>query len=251
MKISVITATRNDVRDIQATIDSVLAQNYAEIEYIIIDGESSDGSEIIIAEAVAKHSENIKVVTLPAKGVYNALNYGISIATGDVIGILHGNDKFTTEDILTLVSIAMKDESIMAVFGDVYFVNPASRKIVRRYRANNFLPERLSTLFAPPHPTLFLRREVYEKYGNYKEDYVTAADFEFIARILGKERLKYKYIPIDMVEMTDGGMSTSLRHRLFTNPKEKYRGLKENGLSLSVPGLIKRYFSLIFSLIKI
>ena len=246
MKISVITATRNDVRDIQATIDSVLAQNYAEIEYIIIDGESSDGSEIIIAEAVAKHSEKIKVVTLPAKGVY-----GISIATGDVIGILHGNDKFTTEDILTLVSIAMKDESIMAVFGDVYFVNPASRKIVRRYRANNFLPERLSTLFAPPHPTLFLRREVYEKYGNYKEDYVTAADFEFIARILGKERLKYKYIPIDMVEMTDGGMSTSLRHRLFTNPKEKYRGLKENGLSLSVPGLIKRYFSLIFSLIKI
>ena len=251
MKISVITATRNDVRDIQATIDSVLAQNYAEIEYIIIDGESSDGSEIIIAEAVAKHSEKIKVVTLPAKGVYNALNYGISIATGDVIGILHGNDKFTTEDILTLVSIAMKDESIMAVFGDVYFVNPASRKIVRRYRANNFLPERLSTLFAPPHPTLFLRREVYEKYGNYKEDYVTAADFEFIARILGKERLKYKYIPIDMVEMTDGGMSTSLRHRIFTNPKEKYRGLKENGLSLSVPGLIKRYFSLIFSLIKI
>ena len=246
MKFSIITATLNNVRDIKATIDSVLSQNYADIEYIIVDGGSTDGSENIIADAATEHPDIIRAVTLPANGVYNAINHGINLATGDVIGLLHGNDRFTEVDILTLVALAMKDEAIDVVFGDVYFVKPGTGKVVRRYSAHGFTCDRLLTLFAPPHPTLFVRREVYEKYGLYKEDYVTAADFEYIARILGKEKLNYKYIPVEMVEMTDGGMSTTFRHRLLTNPREKARGLRENGMKFSLLGVIRRYFSLIF-----
>ena len=185
MKISIITATLNNVRDIKATIDSVLSQNHADIEYIIVDGGSTDGSENIIADAAAAHPDIIRAVTLPANGVYNAINHGINLATGDVIGLLHGNDRFTEVDILTLVALAMKDEAIDVVFGDVYFVKPGIGKVVRRYSAHGFTRDRLLTLSAPPHPTLCVRREVYERYGLYKEDYVTAADFEFSARILG------------------------------------------------------------------
>lgn len=247
MKISIITATLNNASYIRATIDSVMAQNYEDVEYIIVDGQSSDGSVDIIKSAINEYgNERIKLISIPANGVYNAINEGIKVATGDIIGLMHGNDRYAECDILTLVALAMKNEpECSVVFGDVFYVDKNIGKIVRNYRANGFTLERLRSLFAPPHPSLFVRKEVYEVYGLYKEDYITAADFEYIVRILGRERLKYKYLPVDMVAMTDGGMSTTLYNRLFTNPKEKFRGLVENGLKLSLSGVIKRYLSLL------
>lgn len=250
MKISIITVTLNNENFLQGTIDSVISQHHKDIEYIIVDGGSNDDSDKIIANAVAKYGDIIKFYTLPANGVYNAINYGIKMATGDVIGLLHGNDRFAATDILTLVNIAFKDDSCKAVFGDVYYVNPSSRKRVRNYSSRGFTPEKLKSLFAPPHPSLFLRRKVYETFGLYKEYYATAADFEYMTRILGKEKIKYKYIPVEMVEMTAGGMSGTLYNRLFTNPKEKIRGLSENGFKISWKGVIRRYISLLFSMIK-
>lgn len=250
MKISIITVTLNNGKFLQGTIDSVMGQYHKDIEYIIVDGGSNDGSDTIIQNAIAEYGNTIKYYSLPANGVYNAINFGIKKATGDVIGLLHGNDKFAAIDILTLVDIALQDNSRMAVFGDVYYVKPSSGKRIRTYSAKGFTPDKLRCLFAPPHPSLFLRRNVYENFGVYKENYITAADFEYIVRILGKENVKYKYIPVEMVEMTVGGMSTTFYNRLFTNPKEKIRGLRENGFKVSWTGVIGRYISLLFSLIK-
>ena len=250
MKISVITVTLNNGELIKDTIHSVMSQNYPDIEYIIIDGGSTDGSEKIISEAAEKYGDKIKCITVPANGVYHAINCGIKMATGDIIGLLHGNDKFTSPDVLSLIASAFQDKNCMLTFGDVYYVNNQSKKVTRKYSSSKFTAADLQCLFAPPHPTLYVRRDVYEKYGLYKENYVTAADFEYIVRLIAKEKLPYKYIPEYMVEMTDGGMSTTLYNRLFTNPKEKIRGLRENGISVSISGIIHRYISLILSLIK-
>lgn len=241
MKISIITVTRNNKATIAATIESVISQSYQNIEYIIIDGASDDGSLDIIKDYTSRYPDKIKYLSESDSGVYNAINKGVRLATGEVVGLLHGNDTFSSSTIVEQVAKAMVGRDIPFIYGDVKYTHVGSEKVVRYYSAADFTPEKLLQGIAPPHPSLYMRRELFDKYGFYKEDYLIGADFDMFLRLMIVNRLYGKYLPLDMVTMTIGGLSTQLYHRIFTNNREKYRALKENSCKVSVYLLIKRY----------
>lgn len=241
MKISVITVTRNNGSLIAKTIESVISQTYKNIEYIIVDGASSDNSLKIIKGYSQKYPSLIKYISEPDSGVYNAINKGIRLATGDVVGLLHGNDFYSSCDIVTQVAKAFENESVPFVYGDVKYVKGNADKIVRYYSSSQFSEKQLMLGIAPPHPSLYMRRELFDKYGLYKEDYLIGADFDMFLRLIVGNKLVGKYLPLDMVTMTTGGLSTQLYHQIFTNNREKYRALKENSCNVSGYLLIKRY----------
>ena len=241
MKITIITVTRNNVATIAKTIESVVAQTYRDIEYIIVDGASNDGSLEVIKDYALRYESMIKYVSETDSGVYNALNKGIIMATGEVVGLLHGNDYLSSADVVSQVAAAMESSDVPFVYGDVKYTHVGSEKVVRYYSSADFTTEKLLQGIAPPHPSLYMRRELFETYGFYKEDYLIGADFDMFLRLIVVNNLKGKYLPLDMVTMTLGGLSTQFYHRIFTNNREKYRSLKENSCKVSVYLLIKRY----------
>lgn len=241
MKMSIITVTRNNKATIAATIESVISQSYQNIEYIIIDGASDDGSLDIIKDYTSRYPDKIKYLSEPDSGVYNAINKGVRLATGEVVGLLHGNDTFSSSTIVEQVAKVMVGRDIPFIYGDVKYTHVGSEKVVRYYSAADFTSEKLLQGIAPPHPSLYMRRELFDKHGFYKEDYLIGSDFDMFLRLMIVNRLYGKYIPLDMVTMTIGGLSTQLYHRIFTNNREKYRALKENSCKVSVYLLIKRY----------
>lgn len=241
MKITVITATRNNAKTISHTVDSVMRQTHDDIDYIIIDGASTDGSMEVIADKQRQYPGRIRVISEPDNGVYQAINKGIRIARGEIIGTLHGNDRFTSPDILHHVNRVMADKAIEMIYGDVHYISPRSNRVTRHYSSADFTPELLKMGIAPPHPSLYLRKGIFSRYGLYKEDYLIGADFDMFLRLMIVNGIKGKYLPLDMVTMTTGGLSTRLFHRIFTNNREKYRALKENSVPVSCFSLLKRY----------
>ncbi len=250
MKISIITANLNNVAQIGRTIGSVISQTHRPLEMIIVDGGSTDGSLEIINEAIRLNGDIISLITDTTPGVYHAINRGIAAATGDVVGLLHGNDRFSRPDILSSVAEAMDNGDVDFIYGDIHFVDPDSGKTRRLYSSAGFSPEHLLDCFAPPHPSLYIRREKALTVGPYREDYVTAADFEMFVRLFNDKSLRSRRLDLDMVAMTLGGMSTSLRNRLFTNPIEKRRALKEFKLKPSLTGNMRRIICNILTILK-
>ena len=241
MKISVITATRNNAATLEATIKSVMQQTYNDIELIIVDGASTDNSVEIIARWQQLHPDKIKYVSEPDSGVYNAINKGIKMTNGDIIGTLHGNDTFASPDILSQVAQAMSNSDIDFVYGDISYRNKAGKK-VRYYSSADYDKSMLRYGIAPPHPSLYARKEVFDTIGLYKENYLIAADFDFFIRLMIVNNRPSQYLPLEMVTMSMGGLSTTLRHRILTNNREKYRALRENGIRVCPLLLLKRYF---------
>lgn len=241
MKITVITATRNNASTLHDTISSVMNQTHNDIDYIIIDGSSSDNSVDIIKQWQLRHPDKIRFISEPDNGVYQAINKGIRMAKGDIIGTLHGNDRFSSPDILNRISNAMQLHTADLIYGDVHFVKPGKNKCVRRYTSDKFRPEMLKIGIAPPHPSLYMRKEIFQQYGLYKEDYLIGADFEMFTRLMLTHSIKGIYLPVDMVTMTTGGLSTQLYHRIVTNNREKYRALRENNIKVNRFSLLKRY----------
>ncbi len=246
MTISLITVVLNRAETIGHTLQSVLNQTYKSIDYVIIDGGSTDGTINIIKEWLPKFNGKVTFVSEPDSGVYNAINKGISHCKGDIVGILHADDFFTSNDVLEKVANGFKDKWVSLVYGNLHYIdfnNPP--RIVRQYRSSSFTPDKLRFGFAPPHPTMYCRRSLYTRYGLYKENYKVAADFEMFARLLAHSNILIKYIPIDMVTMRTGGLSTQWKHRLTTNLFEKLRALRENHINTSIFALLKRYYYII------
>jgi glycosyltransferase len=207
MKISLITPTYNSAQTITRTIDSVLAQNYADLECIIIDGASTDNTK----ELVLSYQDrlNIKFISEPDKGIYDAMNKGVALATGEIVGILNSDDLFDNDQVLLTVSNAFSDASIQAVYGDLkYFSSDVS--VTKRYwRAGAYQETNLNNGWIIPHPSLFLRKSVYNQCGLYNTDFKIAGDYEFILRLLKIHKVKTKYLPEVLVRMYDGGTSGS------------------------------------------
>ena len=241
MKVTIITATYNNESTLESTIKSVVAQSYDNIEYIIVDGASNDGSLEIIKHYASLYPQKIRYISEPDRGVYNAINKGIKMSSGDVIGLLHGNDTFSSTSIVEKVAEAMRDGDTPFIYGDVKYTRVGSDKVVRYYSSQQFTIEKLLQGIAPPHPSLYMRRDLFEKYGLYKEDYLIGADFDMFLRLMVVNKLVGKYLPLDMVTMTTGGLSTRFYHQIFTNNREKYRALRENSCNVSVFLLLKRY----------
>jgi len=212
MKVSVITATWNSELTLQSTIDSVLSQTYSDIEHIIKDGDSQKDSTVeLIKTNEPIYNGRMKWISERDKGIYDAMNRGIESSTGDLIGILNSDDFYTSNDVLTtIVKEFEADHELEAVYGDIHFVKSEDlSKCTRYFSSRYFRPWMLRFGFMPAHPSLYVRKEVYQKYGLYDLEFRTSSDFEMIVRLFAKYHIKAKYIHKDFVTMREGGESTA------------------------------------------
>ena len=252
MKISLITVTYNSGKTLACTIESVLSQSYPNVEYIIVDGASKDNTVSIIKEYEPKFEGRMKWMSEPDKGLYDAMNKGIRMATGDVVGILNSDDFFTTDGVLQQVADAFHaDGELDAVYGDVHFVNPENlEKCVRYYSSKVFKRGLMELGFMPAHPSFYLKKERFEQFGLYKTDYKIAADFEFLLRVIYKENIRTQYLPLDMVTMRTGGASTSGLESHKRIMQEHLRAFRENDISNNAFVLSLRYPYKVWELVK-
>lgn len=242
MKISIITVTFNSGLTLHCTIASVLQQTYSDIEYIIVDGASNDNTLEIIKEYEALFQRQMHWISEKDTGLYDAINKGIAMATGDVIGILNSDDFFTSPTVIEEIANSFS-EKIDAIYGDVHFVksDDLSRSI-RYYSSKVFRPSLMKLGFMPAHPTFYCRKSCYDKYGLYKTDFKIAADFDLLLRFIYVHHISLKYLPLDMVTMRVGGASTNGLKSHVCIMKEHLRSFKENGLKSNFFLLFLRYF---------
>ena len=237
MKLSIITVCFNSASTIRDTIESVLSQDHTDIEYIIVDGGSKDGTQAIVESYGARID---RFVSEPDKGLYDAMNKGVALATGAVIGILNSDDFYESTTSLSSVVKAFEHcPESDAVFGDVVFVNPADlRNVTRFYRGNRFAPWKLRFGWMPPHPATFIRKMAYDTVGLYSLKYRISADYEFFVRLFMVHRLKYSYLDKVLVRMRSGGASTDgLRSSLKLN-LEIVKACRTNGVYTNILMLV-------------
>jgi glycosyltransferase involved in cell wall biosynthesis len=240
LKITVITVCYNSADTLSDALSSVASQSWPGVEHIVIDGGSSDGTLAVIE----RHRAGLaKVVSEPDAGIYDAMNKGLRLATGDVIGFLNADDVYAGNWVLAHIARAFLDgQGMEAVFGDVEFFHAGNpTKVVRRYRSEGFSPSRIAWGWMPAHPTLFLRRELFMRFGLFCPEYRIAGDFELVARMFGRGMLTYRYLPEVLVRMRVGGVSTGgVRNTLLLN-REVLRACRENGIASNWFKILSKY----------
>jgi len=236
MKISIITVCYNSAKTIEATIESVAAQSYKNVEHIIVDGGSIDGTLEVI-RGWNKHA--IRLISEPDFGIYDAMNKGIRLATGDIVGILNSNDVYYDGNVLEDVFKVMSDTSIDACYADlIYVAEDNINDIIRYWESCVFKKGLFKTGWAPPHPTFFVRRQLYEKYGLFDLNYPLAADFELMARLLAKHEVSSVYIPKIFIKMRLGGVTNKSVVNVIRQNIEIYKACRKNGVRLFLPFFI-------------
>ncbi|MBQ8184807.1 MAG: glycosyltransferase [Lachnospiraceae bacterium] len=223
-KVSIVTTTYNDAESLRQTIKQILSQDYKNIEYIIVDGASTDHTMEVIKEAQEELGDKLKWISEPDKGIYDALNKGFRMATGDILGCCF--DEYTHPQVLSHMVEIMEQEGTDGVHGDLDYMD--GDRIVRKWRQGQ---GKIRYGWMPGHPTLYLKREVYETYGYYKTDYRISADYEFMIRILTDDKVRLSYLPEVLIKMSHGGTSTKSLSAYLAGMKEGHRALKENGVS--------------------
>lgn len=228
MKISIITACLNNEETIAHALESLKGQDYPDVEHMVKDGESTDRTLEIIRE----RSPDSKILKGPDSGLYDALNKAIAESEGDIIGLLHADDLYHSARVLTTVADTFTSTNCDAVYGNLKYVDRENPKKVRRtwvageYKEGSFLNG-----WMPPHPTVFVKREVFEQYGNFNTVFKTAADYEWLLRVIHKHRIGLSYIPEFLIDMRVGGQSNvSLKNRLNANIEDR-RAWKVNNLN--------------------
>tara|TARA_B100001093_G_scaffold187555_1_gene180161 strand:- start:220 stop:978 length:759 start_codon:yes stop_codon:yes gene_type:complete len=216
MKITIITVVYNNIATISDAIDSVLTQTYNNIEYIVIDGGSNDGT----VEKVQSYEKGIdKLVSEKDKGIYDAMNKGIVLATGDIVGILNSDDVYFDENVIDSVIKNFKKKQTDCVYGDLYYVEKNDlNKIIRYWKSSKFKAGSFAQGWHPPHPTFFLKKEVYEKYGLFDLKMKVSADFDLMLRLLERHQISTSYLSKVLVKMRLGGESNrSLKNIIISN----------------------------------
>ena len=225
IKVSIITVVWNNKETIENAILSVLNQVYPNIEYIIVDGQSTDGT----IEIINKYKDKIdKFISEPDKGIYDGLNKGIKLATGDIIAFLHSDDEYFSNDVIEKVVRKFQQNNSDGIYGDLIYVNEKD-EIIRYWKSGEFSLEKLKKGWMPPHPALFLKKEIYDKYGSFNLEYKIAADYDFILRVL-KDNPKFSYIPEVLYKMRLGGASNKSIKNIIQKSKEDLRALKNNNI---------------------
>jgi glycosyltransferase involved in cell wall biosynthesis len=228
LKISVLTVSYNAEKYLEATIQSVLSQSYPHIEYIIIDGNSSDNTVSIIK----KYEDKItRWVSEKDQGMFDALNKGIAMATGDVIGMLHTDDFYPNSNVLKQVADAFNQSGADVVYGDLQYVHPIDTdKVYRNWKGKSFFKNRFLWGWMPAHTTFYIKKNIINQFGEYKLNFKTAADYEFMLRYLYKHNVKAFYLPNLLVKMRTGGMSNSnMKNRMAANRNDRL-AMKANGI---------------------
>lgn len=225
-KVSIITAVYNRCDIVRHALESVQIQTFESIEHVVIDGASSDGTLEILESCL---DERATLVSEPDRGIYDALNKGIALASGDVIGLLHSDDYFADGQVIAEIMSAFEDPLIDAVYGDLEYVAKSEpNRVIRHWKAGEFSPKKLARGWMPPHPTLFVRREVIERFGGFDAGLQIAADYDAVLRYFGPGQINAKYIPRVLVKMRVGGESNRSLARVIRKSWEDYQALHRN-----------------------
>lgn len=248
MKVTIITVCFNSEKTISKCIDSVMSQDYSNLEYVVIDGDSKDNT----CKLVENYGQRIAhFVSEPDKGIYDAMNKGLAVATGDVIGFLNSDDFFSSDNVLTRVIEEFNKTDASVVFGDLVFVDSDNlQRVTRYYSVPGFKPWWLRFGIMPPHTATFLRRGVFEKYGKFKTDYKIAADYEFFVRIFWRHGVAYRHFPCVINRMRSGGVSSrGLYSKIILN-REIVRGCDANGMYTNFLLLLLKIPYRLYELVK-
>jgi glycosyltransferase len=228
MKVSIITASLNNHDTIEDSIRSVINQKYENVEYIVVDGGSSDGT----LEIVKKYQDRVtKWVSEPDKGIYYALNKGLKMATGDIIGFLHADDVYAHSMVIDLVVSRIMNCDTESCYGDLLYVHRKNiGKTIRHWKSRPYREGLFKKGWMPPHPTFFVRKEVYERHGLFNTSFKIAADYELMLRFMEKHKISTHYIPEVLVKMRTGGKSNRSLKNMFIKSSEDYKAWKVNKL---------------------
>lgn len=228
MQISIVTAVFNRAGTIREAMTSVQRQSYPYVEHVIQDGGSRDGT---LEEIAALSNEATRLVSERDQGIYDAINRGISRASGEIVGLMHSDDFFADDRVLEKVAARFADPAIDGVYGDLQYVSAINpTKVVRQWTSGEYEPSRLPRGWMPPHPTLYLRRKVFDRFGLYDTSFRIAADYDAILRYLVKGQINLAYIPEVMVKMRLGGESNRSLERIIRKSREDLRALRNNGV---------------------
>ena len=230
MRVTVITVVYNRIETIASAIRSVSSQSYADIEYIIIDGASSDGTLKIIEDAYERGRVS-KYISEPDGGIYEALNKGIKMASGQVVGILHSDDTFSDSTVVEEIARHLREDTCSGVYGDLVYVSDDEKSgVLREWRAGNATQNKLRLGWMPPHPTVFLKKEVFDDLGFYDPRYRISADYDFMLRVFLGHKYRLTYLPKVLVSMRSGGASNGSLPKLITKTSEDLRIASTHGL---------------------
>jgi acetyltransferase-like isoleucine patch superfamily enzyme len=247
-KVSLITVTYNSAATLAQTLESVQAQDYPHIEHIVVDGGSTDRT----LEIIQAHRPHLaQVISEPDRGMYDALNKGLALATGDIIGMLHSDDTYAHPQVIATVVTTLQTTQADCVFADLVYVSPTHpNKVLRYYSSAPFTPRRFAYGWMPAHPTVFIKRWAYDRYGYFKTNYKIAADYELLIRFLAKHQLPYTYVPQVWVKMRAGGISTRNLMSNWILNREIVRGCAENGIRTNLLKVFSKYFTKVFQLVR-
>lgn len=228
MKVSIITVVRNNEDSIFNAIDCIKKQSYKDIEHVIVDGQSTDSTWDVIK---SNRSEKMVLIRGPDDGIYDALNKGINRASGEIIGILHSDDLFADQSVIQNVVDEFKKNKPDFVYGDLLYINQKSpHKVIRKWISGEFLKKKLRYGWMPPHPTIFLKSEIYSQIGGYDKKYKISADYKFILQLFSRSNITWIYIPRVLVKMRMGGLSNKNFSSIITKTKEDLLALKQTGV---------------------
>lgn len=235
-KVSIITASFNSERTIGETFLSLSVQTHPQVEHILVDGGSSDST---VAIAKAQGNRLTKLVSEADSGIYDAMNKGVNLATGDIVGTLNADDVYADNQVLKKVVDVFSDSKVDVCYGDLVYVAPGDvNKILRVWKASDYSQGLFLSGWVPPHPTFFVRRSIYEKHGGFDLAFPLAADFELMLRFLHCLRLKSVYIPHTLVKMRLGGATNKNLKNIFNQNGEIFRAGRKNNVPLGL-----RYFA--------
>ncbi len=247
MLFSIITIVHNNIKDIEACIKSVLNQSFKDIEFIIIDGGSVDGTLNIIKKYESKIKSELKnfvLISEPDDGIYDALNKGIKQSSGEVIGFLHSDDIYPNNDVLNNVASAFEKNKTDSLYGDLEYVDKVNTyKIIRKWKSGEFSDKKIKSGWMPPHPALFIKKEIYEKYGLYNTLYKISSDYDMILRLLFKNKISTFYVPEVLVKMRVGGQSNKSIPNIIQKSMEDYSALKSNQIKFPLKALLYKNIS--------
>ena len=231
MTVTIITATYNSGLSVLDCIRSVAEQDYDQIEHLIIDGNSSDNTLQLIERSGYLESRRVKLISEPDKGIYDALNKGLALASGDVIGFLHSDDLFESPSVVSQVAETFASSGCDGLYGDLVYVDKEDPdRIIRYWKSRSYHMGLLRSGWMPPHPTLYLKRSVYEEFGHFNVDLRIAADYDFILRIFKQATLNFHYLPKVMVRMRLGGASNRNFRNLIRKSSEDLKAVRANDI---------------------
>ena len=248
MKISIVTVVYNGEATIAEAVESVLMQDHKDLEYIVIDGGSKDGTMAILE----RYRDRIAVlVSERDKGIYDAMNKGLARATGDVVGILNADDLYAGPSVISEVAAVFAQQDPDCLFADLtFFRTEAPDKVVRFYSGKGFQLSRFEYGDMPPHPTFFVKRSLYKQWGVFDDSYRICADFELMLRFMYKHKAKWIYLPKVLVRMRTGGASDGgWKGRMKVN-KEIQRGMQQNGLKAPMWKIYMKYVRKVWQLVR-